>query len=496
MRISFDQISRPPQRALVSPNGRKTRWQGAAAALRAQLAAGRFAPDEPLPSTRELARELGLHRHTLMIALDALVAEGLLRVESRRGYFVCPAPAELIAPQPSAALDFAGFRLVRGGRAELREALPAPVIRMHAALPDTTLLPLGELRAAYAHVLKKRGSAALGEVAELGLPALRRELTRYVRRARGFVPQTLFVTHGSQEALALAAQVLLRPGDCVLMEEPGYPQAAAMFRALNAKIVPLPVDAQGLRIDALTSALARHTPRLLYTTPNHHYPTTVTLSAPRRAALLQLTSQHNLPIVEDDYDHEYHYRGAPQPPLAASGARHVLYVATLSKLVAPSLRVGFACGDPALINAMVRVRGLFVRGQEGVTQSALSDWMSDGGLDRHLRRARRVYAQRRDLALASLARAQAEVPFELTPPNGGLAIWSVWPEHDVSELAERAAARGVWVLPETMTSLKQRGHGLRLAFGAITPAQFEAGVAVLVEEAKRSTRRRKRSARS
>ena len=426
-----------------------------------------------------------------MSALDALVAEGLLQVKPRRGYFVCSAPPELPAPQPAAPLAFGGFRLVRGEHAEPEEAAPAPSIHMHAAFPDTTLLPMAELRAAYAHVLKKRAAAAFGRPDERGVPALRRELTRYVRRARGFVPQALLVTHGSQEALALVGQVLLRPGDRVLIEEPGYPQAAAAFRALGAKLVPLPVDAQGLRIDALANALARHKPRLLYTTPNHHYPTTVTLSAPRRAALLQLTSQHDVPVLEDDYDHEYHYRGAPQPPLAASQARHVVYVATLTKLVAPSVRVGFACGDPELIDAMVRVRALFVRGQEGVTQSALADWMADGGLDRHLRRARRVYAQRRDLALACLARASEQVPFQFTPPDGGLAIWSVWPEHDVAQLAARAAARGVWVLPETQTSLRRRGHGIRLAFGAITPTQFDEGISVFVQEAKRSGRRRK-----
>ena len=484
MRVSFDQLS---------PSGRKTRWLGVAATLRASLAAGRFAPHEALPSTRELAREHDVHRHTVLVALDALVAEGLLRVEPRRGYFVCPASPQLVAPQlPAAALPFGGFRLVRGRDADAREQLPAPSIAMHAALPDTSLLPLDELRAAYAHVLRKRGRAALGELDERGLPALRRELTRYVRRARGFVPRALLVTRGSQEALALVAQVLLRPGDKVLIEEPGYPQAADMFRALGAKLVPLPVDAGGLRIDALANALARGTPRLLYTTPNHHYPTTVTLSAPRRAALLQLTSRHDVPVLEDDYDHEYHYRGAPQPPLAASQARHVVYVGTLSKLVAPSVRVGFACGEAQLLDAMLRVRGLWQRGQEGVTQSALADWMADGGLDRHLRRARRVYAERRDRALAALSRAAEQVPIELTPPDGGLAIWSVWPEHDVAELARRAAARGVWVLPETLTSLKRRGHGIRLAFGAVTPEQFEAGLSVLVQEARALTSRRSR----
>src|SRR5262249_24589519 len=158
---------------------------------------------------------------------------------------------------------------------------------LHAALPDSALLPIAELRAAYAHVLQRRAHAALNDSDERGVPALRRELARYLRRARGFVPAELVVTHGSQEGIALVAQVLLGEGDAVLVEDPGYPHAARTFRALGANVVPLPVDAQGLRVDALANYLSKRTARLLYTTPNHHYPTTVSLSAPRRAALLQ-----------------------------------------------------------------------------------------------------------------------------------------------------------------------------------------------------------------
>ncbi|HKU40164.1 MAG TPA: PLP-dependent aminotransferase family protein, partial [Polyangiales bacterium] len=199
-----------------------------------------------------------------------------------------------------------------------------------------------------------------------------------------------------------------------------------------------------------------------------------------------LTAEHGVPVLEDDYDHEYHYRGVPQPPLAAaSSARHVIYVGTLSKLVAPGVRVGFACGEPEVIEAMARVRQLATRGNDGVTQAALADWMADGGLDRHLRRARRTYAQRRDAALSALANAAREVPLEYEPPDGGLAIWTRWPEHDVLALATRAAERGVWVLPEPLTSVRKTGNGMRLAFGAVTEARWQQGLRVLVDEAKR-----------
>jgi GntR family transcriptional regulator / MocR family aminotransferase len=439
-----------------------------------------------LPSTRELASTFGVHRQTIMVALDALCAEGLLRAEPRRGYRVA-------APEPG----LPAARAAKGGRARygfriVREPLPSPaalgdvMYPLHSATPDPALLPLRELRASYAHVLARHGTSALDATAGAGNPLLVRELLGYLRRARAVLFDRMLVTCGSQEGIALVARALLGPGDVVAVEDPGYFPAWQAFRAEGAEVVPVPVDARGLRVDVLERLLRRRRVRLVYLTPNHQYPTTVTLSAPRRRALLELTLAHGVPILEDDYDHEYHFRGEPQAPLAASAsAPHVLYVASLSKLVAPGVRIGMLCGSGEVLDVLERHRQSTVRAGDGVTQAALADWIADGGFERHVRRAKRAYAERRDAALEALAHAATKVPLELTPPDGGLAVWTLWPRHETLELARRALGRGVAVLPGPLASIAADSQGMRLAYGRVTPARFAEAVGILVSEAKR-----------
>jgi GntR family transcriptional regulator/MocR family aminotransferase len=472
-------IPAPDSRAPVS---QKTRWTGVATSLRHGIASGKLAPGDWLPPMRELARTFGVHRHTVQLAVDVLVAEGLLETSERRGVRVTAAelPRPRVGTTRATGRSFPGFRLVdRGGgrNGDGLPTVPSSAIALHAGTPDPSLLPLPELRSAYAKVLSAGRGSALATVDARGLPELRAEIVRYLRRARGLVVDDVLVTHGSQDAISLVAQVLIEPGDAVVVEDPGYLPAVNAFRALGAEIVAIPVDAHGIRVDLLEKALAKRRARMLYVTPNHQFPTTATLSSPRRTQLLALSDRHGVPILEDDYDHEYHYRGTPQAPLAAwNGASHVLYVGTMSKLVAPGLRVGFAAGDARVLRAMAKRRETSARGNDGITQAALATWMREGGFERHVRRARRVYSARRDAALATLARAAVEAPFEHSPPDGGLAIWTQWPRHDVVALARRALTQGVAVLPEPPLRVTPAGRGIRLAFGGVSETQFAKGI--------------------
>jgi GntR family transcriptional regulator / MocR family aminotransferase len=466
---------------------RRARWTKVASGVREGIASGRLAPGEWLPSVRELGVVFGVHRHTVEVAVDALVAEGLLETFPRRGVRVAAPPAMPERGRLHASSTFPRFRLVRGAEPRVEERLDPPpgAILLHAATPDVSLLPAAELRAAYSDALSRPSALPLGAVDARGLPGLRRELVRYLRRARGLVAEDVLLTHGSQEGIALAGEVLLAPGDAVGVESPGYLPALEAFRDLGAELVPLPVDEQGLNVDALAEVLSNRRLRLLYLTPNHQYPTTASLSTPRRAALLALTLRHGVPVLEDDYDHEYHYRGAPQAPLAAwRGAAHVVYLGTLSKLVGPGVRVGFAAGPTAVLDAMARRRALVTRGNDGVTQAAMTRFMAEGAFERHLRRVRRTYLARRDAALRVLERAQRRHPFVVREPDGGLAIWTEWPEDDVARLALRAVRRGVVVLPEPVLRLDGGGHGIRLAFGGVSEAAFEQGVARLLSAAR------------
>ncbi len=475
-------VARGPARQSTS---RGKRWSAVADALRRLVASGAVAPGELFPSTRELGDRWDVHRHTVQLAFDALVAEGLVVAEPRRGY-------RALAPAPElAAMGEADPARVRSHAFRLVFEPPPAVVPeseithpLHTATPDPALLPLGELRAAWAHVLARSGARLLDRIEERGHPRLLAELSRYLRRARGLRPERMLVTGGSQEALALAAQVLLAPGDVVAVEEPGYVPAWDSFRATGAEVVPLPVDGEGLRVDALAALSRRRRVRLVYVTPTHQYPTTVTMSAFRRRALLALTLERGIAVLEDDYDHEYHFRGAPQPPLAASSdAPHVVYVATLSKLVAPGLRVGVLAASEPLIAAAAARRRIGARAGDGPTQAALAEWIESGGFERHVRRARRVYAERRDAAIAALERAARSGRLRFHPADGGLALWTEWPGLDTAALARRALARGVAVLPEVLCRMRGSGAGLRLAFSRPSPRVFAEGISILVEEA-------------
>lgn len=462
-----------------------------AEALRKAIDSGRLAAGEWLPSTRALGATFDVHRHTAQLAIDALVAEGLLEVSPRKGARVA-AQVQPAAPPTGAAPQgrFPGFRLRPDPDTERMPPPTAGLIALHAALPDASLLPLSELRAAYGDALRRKGAAHLCALEARGDPDLRTELRRYLRRARSLVAHDVVLTHGSQEAVALVAQVLVSPGDVVAVEDPGYLPVREMFESLGAEIAPIPVDAHGLRVDELAALLRRRAVRCVYVTPNHQYPTTVSMSVPRRAALLEATRRHGVPIVEDDYDHEYHYQGVPQAPLASwPGASHVLYVATLSKLVAPAVRLGLLVGDGAVLEAVAHRRRLTSRANDGITQAALASWMREGGFERHLRRARRAYAERREAALETLAAAARKVPFSFDAPAGGLAIWTHWPTHDVMALARLAYQRGVLVLPEAALTRRTEARGMRLAFGHLEPVRFAQGVRRLVDAAQTKSAR-------
>ena len=470
----------------ASPALARGRSGAIAQALRQALASGSIEPGQLLPSTRDLAATYGAHRQTVMVALDALCAEGWLHAEPRRGYRVLAPDPELPRTAPRRRAAFR-FRVARAADPAL-PSLDGVRYPLHAATPDPELLPLAELRAAYAHALRRDASALDGD-AVWGNAALERELRGYLQRVRGLAVERVLLTNGSQEAIALVAQTLLGPGDAVAVEDPGYAPAWRAFRTAGADVVPVPVDARGLRVDVLAALLERRRVRLVYVTPNHQYPTTVTLSAPRRRALLECTRAAAVPILEDDYDHEYHFRGVPQPALAASDrAPHVLYVASLSKLVAPGVRVGMLCGARDILDALAEQRRASVRAGDAVTQAALAGWIADGGFERHVRRAKRVYAERREAALATLGRAAQRVPLQVAAPDGGLALWCEWPAHSVLELARRALGRGVAVLPGPLATLEaseMASHGMRLAYGRVSPCAFAEAVSILVTEAGR-----------
>jgi GntR family transcriptional regulator/MocR family aminotransferase len=313
-----------------------------------------------------------------------------------------------------------------------------------------------------------------------GEPRLRAALGDLLAEMRGLaIPaDQLMITAGSQMALDLLARTLIRPGDRVAVEDPGYPPAGRTFKAAGAELVPIPVDGEGLSIEALERALAEGPIRALYLTPHHHFPTTVTLTAPRRLRLLELARRHRIAVLEDDYDFEFHFEGRPVLSLAsADRAGVVVYLGTLSKVLAPGLRLGFLAAPPALVQALAARRNLVDHHGNRATEGAVAELMEDGLLQRHARKMRRVYAIRRehlrDLLLRHLAR---ELAFEAAP--GGLSFWCrTAPGLDAAAWAAEALDLGVLVQPGGRFDMRGRNLPfLRVGFSALDERELDEAV--------------------
>ncbi len=288
------------------------------------------------------------------------------------------------------------------------------------------------------------------------------------------------ITSGSLQAVDLAARLILRPGDRVGVEDPGYAPVWQTLRAAGAELVPVPVDREGLRVEALDALLPL---RAIYLTPHHQFPTTVTLGAARRLRLLDLARRHRIAILEDDYDFEFHFEGRPVLPLASGDtAGVVIYMGTLSKILAPGLRLGFVAGPRALVEALGAQRRMGDLHGNRVVEGAVAEFIEDGLLQRHARKMRRVYAERREALLEALAR---HLPQELrvVPSGGGLSLWAgVGPGLDVGAWAARAQARGVLVIPGRRFDFQGRKIPfLRLGFGALAPKEIREAVRRLKE---------------
>lgn len=385
--------------------------------LRRAILDGRFQPGERLPATRAVARALGIARNTVLEAYDQLTAEGYLVARHGSGTFVAPELPDRAfrarrpgtgspppgAPLPAQPAKFSAFA----------RRLPAedPVPPMgHGRLPfdfrygtpSFAEFPLAEWRSLTRRILDYPPAELLGYGPAEGLPALRSALARYLQRSRGVrcSAEDLVIVNGSQQALDLAARVLLDPGDAVAMEEPGYSGARAVFEAAGAEIVPVRVDEEGIVVAELPERA-----RVVYVTPSHQFPTGAVLSAARRMELLAWAWRTGATIIEDDYDSEFRYAGRPLAALQGlDEAGRVVYTGTMSKVLLPALRLGYLVPPPTLKAAIARAKWLTDRHVALLYQAVLAAFIEEGHFERHLRRMRRVYARRRERLLSAIER--------------------------------------------------------------------------------------------
>ena len=342
--------------------------------------------------------------------------------------------------------------------------------------PDATFFPLDEFRKALNAALKEEGRKLLNYGTPGGSPAFV-ELLRRLLLDRGIaaVPDEILVVNGSQQGIDLVARLLVAPGDTVVVEDPTYHGALNVFRSLGARILGVPVDQDGLNVDALERLLERERPKLLYTMPTFQNPTGVRLSLPRRRRLVELATRHDLPVFEDDFKGDLGYEGEELPPLRAlPEGRDVIYAGTFSKMLFPGVRLGWLVAPPTLVGRLSAAKSTVDLSSSLIFQAAMLRFAKGTRLERHAQRVRAEYKRRRDALLEALA---AELPRGATwsRPSGGFSLSARLPV-DTAELLPRAAERGVIFTPGRIFSVSGDTHGLRLSFGGVRVDQIKEGV--------------------
>ena len=454
------------------------------------IKSGRLRSGSPIPGTRTLASTLSVHRKTVIRAYDELVAEGWITSTPRWGMFVS---SDIPEPASSPVLNSArkrpdpnriGFSLPT----RLKEVGPirgSPGVFNMGSRPDMRLAPRAALARAYRRALTWSPDSLLGYSDPRGNPDLRLALSAMLNSTRGMATEAddLLVTRGSQMGLFLAARALLRSGDVIAVENLGYPPAWEAFRQAGAKLVPIPIDEEGIRVDALEKLARTRRLKAVYVTPHHQFPTMVTLTAGRRLALLEFARRRRIAILEDDYDHEFHYRGRPVLPLVSmdrSGL--VIYVGTLSKVLAPGLRLGYVTAPRPVLQQMTAHRVVVDHQGDHVLERALAELMEDGEVQRHIRRARRIYEERQAAMAAALRTHLGDsLSFEL--PAGGTTIWArVKAGIDPASWSRRAAQKGVLFRPGVFFAVDGRPRPfVRLGYAGLNGKELKEAVNRLVD---------------
>jgi GntR family transcriptional regulator / MocR family aminotransferase len=376
-------------------------------ALRQAIAQGRLREGAKLPSTRELAQQLSLARNTVLLAYELLCAEHLAVSKVGSGTYVArgaAAPRPVSRPAPAATLLPAPSRYAR----RLRDAdntwfrLDGQALRFNLQY-GTPMVDVGMYSAwsrALAHAAQHTDA---GYPPTQGMPALRQEIAAYLSQRRGLVcdADDVIVVNGTQQAVSLVGRLLLDEGDRVVMEDPSFKLARNCFLAQGAQLSFVPVDDEGLQVEALPGGPVK----LAYVTPSHQYPSGVQMSMCRREALLAAAAQRGFWVVEDDYDGEFGLEGRLQPALASMDAHgRVIYVGTFSKMLLPSIRMGYIVAPRALRDDLLRAKLLADIASPGIEQVALAHFMKSGAFERHLRRGNLELRRRRQALHEGVAR--------------------------------------------------------------------------------------------
>jgi len=471
---------------------KKAKYLVIADTLRQAIKEGQVAPTEALPSARKLAQQLGVNRHTIMAALAELVAQGWVEAIERSAYRIV-ANLPIQSSRSSNKITATKQNFDWQFRVKQNVAITPKVkgsqypYNFAGGQPDIRKFPFDEFKSHFSQVCQRPNIDDLSYGDSKGEEALITEISTYLRRVRSITDKELMICNGSQEALYMISQLLLQPGDKVAVEQLGYPPAWAAFERTGAELVTIKQDDRGIVPEHLAQVLAEGNVKLLYLTPLHQYPTTVSLGITRRMKIYQLAVQYGVAIVEDDYDHEFHYDSQPIAPMAADDpAGLVIYISTFSKLMFGGARIGYVVANNALIEQLAAYKMLMNHKSNVLVQQAVAKWMRQGGFEAHLRRMTRLYQKRRDFMVLQLKSYQEKgLPIHFEVPAGGMAIW-LDTGKSIIGLKEKMSTKGVFLQTEIefnkVKYLPDEDYRfIRLGFAAMDEEEVVEGLSIVMK---------------
>lgn len=457
-------------------------------ALIRDIESGRLTSGAFLPSTRELATALGVNRKTVVLAYEDLIAQGWLESAGTRGTMVSLSLPErrndALRPSATGASTKADFTFLPPPERPL--ALPAGMgPKLDEGTPDGRLFPAELLSRAYRSAVQR---AARGNRLQYRDPKgslmLRENIAVMLKSERGLnvTSDNICITRGSQHGIFLAIQALTLPGDAVAVEELTYEPAVAAIQSRGARVVSIGIDQGGIELDELEEACRRHSIRAVFLTPHHQFPTTIALRPERRLRLLEMARQFGFAIIEDDYDHEFHFHSQPLLPMASYAPEKVVYIGSLSKLLLPALRIGYVAAPVEAVEALAHLISLSDGMGNTLTEEAAAELIESGEVRRHARKARQIYADRRATFAASLEH-HLDGLAEYCVPDGGLAFWLSFRDGALLDrLEEKALQRGVrFASSRSFMTRPTAPRGLRFGFASMTPGEADKALSLFAD---------------
>lgn len=445
-----------------------------------------------LPGTRALSIILNVHRNTIVAAYEELFAQGWVESLPNKGTFVIGKNQE----KPFQIKDFEKKNLEHypkstGFSFKTSNILDNPFEYSNCeyifndGVPDIRLTQIDHHSRIYSSILKRKAHK-IGQYNQDGSEFFKKNLSQFLNLSRGLPisKNNLLITRSTEMSIYIVSEILLSEGDIVLVGELSYFSVNMIFQKARVKIQPISIDEEGINVEEVREACKKQKIRMLYLTPHHHYPTTVTLSAKRRLELLNLANEFGFIILEDDYDYDFHYDESPILPLASADTNGmVIYIGSFGKSLVPGFRTGFIVAPENLMTEMRKYLGIIDRQGDVLMEHVLGEMIAEGEINRYLKKSLKIYQERRDYFVSLLEQNLGEY-IDFQKPSGGLAVWMKWKiPVNLMQLSRNCAQNNLFI-PKTLLYQNKNLTAMRLGFGNLNLTEMDKSIEILSENIK------------